>query len=201
VTETPSQEPTGQEVAADEAATPDRPVTAEAQEREASEPEVAEPAEPTLEEQLAERTLDLQRVQAQFITYKRRTETDLANAATKGQIKVISSLLTVLDDVDRADQHGELVGGFKAVADVLQGSLAKFGLESFGAVGEEFDPNLHDAVFHAGQSPEVSVTSIAQVMQVGYRVGDQVVRPAVVGVVEPGEAAEVEDESVAHDGE
>ena len=102
----------------------------------------------------------------------------------------------MLDDLGRAEEHGELTGGFKAVADQLRSTLAKFGLEPFGETGEPFDPNLHEAVFHAGEDPNVAVQSIAQVMRTGYRVGDRVLRPAVVGVVDPGVAAEATEEPV-----
>lgn len=152
---------------------------------------------PSLEDQLAERTGDLQRVQAQFINYKRRVEDDRVRALKTGEQKVLADLLTVLDDIGRADEHGELSGGFKSVADQLKATVLKFGVESFGAVGEPFDPNLHEAVFHAGEDPNVTVPSIAQVMRTGYRVGDRVLRPAVVGVVDPAPTAT--DEPVAAD--
>lgn len=148
---------------------------------------------PTLEEQLAERTADLQRVQAEFINYKRRVEDDRLRATKNGQNNVMNSLLTVLDDIDRADEHGELVGGFKAVADAVKSELGKFGLRAFGAEGEEFDPNLHEAVVHVGHSTDAKVTSIAQVMRVGYAVDDRVLRAAVVGVVDPAPEAGVDD--------
>lgn len=161
---------------------------------EADTPGEEPPAGPSLGDQLAERTADLQRVQAEFINYKRRVEDDRVKATKTGEQKVLNELLTVLDDLGRADEHGELTGGFKSVADQLQALAAKFGLEPFGQVGEPFDPNLHEAVFHAGEDPNVEVTSIAQVMRTGYRVGDRVLRAAVVGVVDPGVAAEAETE-------
>lgn len=161
--------------------------------------EPAAPEGPTLEEQLAERTADVQRVQAEFINYKRRVEADRVRAIETGKQQVLSELLTVLDDLGRAEEHGELTGGFKAVADQLRSTLAKFDLESFGEVGEPFDPNLHEAVFHAGEDPEVTVQSIAQVMRTGYRMGDRVLRPAVVGVVDPGVAAEATEQPTTQD--
>ncbi|HPU13710.1 MAG TPA: nucleotide exchange factor GrpE [Aeromicrobium sp.] len=165
------------------------------------EPAPTEAAGPSLEDQLAERTGDLQRVQAEFINYKRRVEDDRVKAIEAGKQKVLVELLTVLDDLSRADEHGELTGGFKAVADQLTAVTTKFGLESFGVEGEPFDPNLHEAVFHAGEDPDVLVTSIKQVMRTGYLVNKTVLRPAVVGVVDPGVAAETTSESVASDGE
>ncbi|MFT4188827.1 MAG: nucleotide exchange factor GrpE [Aeromicrobium sp.] len=133
----------------------------------------------------AERTADLQRLQAEYLNYKRRVERDREVATAQGEAKVLESLLTVLDDVARADQHGELTGGFKAVADALQSAVAKHGLETFGVKGEPFDPALHEAVTHAGESPDVEVTSLDLVMRTGFRVGDRVLRTAVVAVVDP----------------
>ncbi|MEJ7635036.1 nucleotide exchange factor GrpE [Aeromicrobium sp.] len=148
----------------------------------------AAPEPPTLEEQLAERTLDLQRLQAEYVNYKRRVDRDRELVRAQGEVAVLQSLLTVLDDISRAADHGELEGGFKAVADALQQAVAKHRLEAFGIKGEAFDPSLHEAVFHAGESAEVDTTSVDSVMRTGYRVGDRVLRPATVGVVDPAAA-------------
>lgn len=178
-----------EEVAAEESATtPGAGPESGADDAAAAEQVAEEAAGPTVEEQLAERTLDLQRVQAEFINYKRRVEDDRVRAVETGKQRVLTDLLTVLDDLGRAEEHGELTGGFKAVADSLTQTLSKFGLESFGAVGDAFDPQIHEAVFHAGESAEAEVTSIAQVMRTGYRVGDKILRPATVGVVDPAPA-------------
>ncbi|TXL57616.1 nucleotide exchange factor GrpE [Aeromicrobium terrae] len=147
--------------------------------------------EPTLEEQLAERTADLQRLQAEYVNYRRRVERDRAAARGQGEIAVLRSLLTVLDDIGRAEEHGELEGGFKAVADALHQALKSHHLESFGAKGDPFDPRLHEALFHAGESADVEVTTIDSVVRTGYRVGDEVVRHAQVGVVDPASAEPV----------
>ncbi|MET0821633.1 MAG: nucleotide exchange factor GrpE, partial [Aeromicrobium sp.] len=149
----------------------------------------AEPSAPTVEQQLAERTLDLQRLQAEYVNYKRRVDRDRELVRAQGEAAVLQSLLTVLDDIDRADEHGELTGGFKAVADSLQQAVTKHKLEAFGAKGDAFDPALHEAVFHAGESAEVEVTSVDTVMRTGYRHGDRVLRPATVGVVDPASSA------------
>jgi molecular chaperone GrpE len=149
-------------------------------------------AEPTAAEQLAERTLDLQRLQAEYVNYKRRVDRDRELVRTQGEIAVLQSLLTVLDDIGRAAEHGELEGGFKAVADSIQQAVAKHKLEAFGAKGDPFDPSLHEAVFHAGESAEVDTTTVDTVMRTGYKVGDRVLRPATVGVVDP--ASEVAPE-------
>ncbi|MET1038921.1 MAG: nucleotide exchange factor GrpE [Aeromicrobium sp.] len=146
------------------------------------------PAPPTVEQQLAERTLDLQRLQAEYVNYKRRVDRDRELVRAQGEAAVLQSLLTVLDDIARAADHGELEGGFKAVADALQQAVSKHKLEAFGVKGDAFDPSLHEAVFHAGESAEVDTTSVDTVMRTGYRHGDRVLRPATVGVVDPAAA-------------
>ena len=149
--------------------------------------------EPTVEQQLAERTADLQRLQAEYVNYRKRVERDRAMARTMGEASVLRSLLTVLDDIGRAEEHGELEGGFKAVADALQQAVKSHRLESFGTPGEVFDPRLHEALFHAGESEDVVVTTIQSVVRTGYRVGDDVIRHAQVGVVDPAEEDEPTD--------
>lgn len=156
-------------------------------------PAPAESAPPTLEKQLEERTLDLQRLQAEYVNYKRRVDRDRELVRAQGEAAVLQSLLTVLDDIARAAEHGELEGGFKAVADSLQQAVTKHKLETFGVKGEPFDPSLHEAVFHAGESSEVDTTSIDSVMRTGYRHGDRVLRPATVGVVDPAAAVAPDD--------
>jgi molecular chaperone GrpE len=158
--------------------------------------EPEEPAEPTVEQQLAERTADLQRLQAEYVNYKRRVDRDRSAARVVGEMSVLRSLLTVLDDIGRAEEHGQLEGGFKAVADSLQQAVKGHRLEVFGEPGDVFDPRLHEALFHAGTSDEVDATTIATVVRTGYRVGDDVIRHAQVGVVDPATGAEPE-ESVA----
>lgn len=167
-----------------EGAAPEEEVQESAQETEPA-PAPAEPAEPTVEQQLAERTLDLQRLQAEYVNYKRRVDRDRELVRAQGEAAVLQSLLTVLDDIGRADQHGELEGGFKAVADALQQAVAKHKLEAFGVKGEAFDPSLHEAVFHAGESAEVDTTTVDSVLRTGYRHGERILRPATVGVVDP----------------
>jgi molecular chaperone GrpE len=151
------------------------------------------PAEPTVEEQLAERTLDLQRLQAEYVNYKRRVDRDRELVRAQGEANVLQSLMTVLDDIRRAADHGELEGGFKAVADALHQAVAKHKLESFGDEGEPFDPSLHEAVFHAGESADVDTTTVHSVMRMGYKVGDRVLRVATVGVVDPAAAVAPEE--------
>ncbi|MGZ5374650.1 MAG: nucleotide exchange factor GrpE, partial [Aeromicrobium sp.] len=139
-----------------------------------AEPEVQEPAAPTVEQQLAERTADLQRLQAEYINYKRRVDRDRVLIKAQGEASVLKSLLTVLDDIGRAADHGELEGGFKAVADSLQQAVKSHKLEMFGTKGEVFDPRLHEALFHSGESAEVDTTTVDTVIRTGYRIGDEV---------------------------
>ncbi|HSI27182.1 MAG TPA: nucleotide exchange factor GrpE [Aeromicrobium sp.] len=148
--------------------------------------QIDEPApEPTVEEQLAERTADLQRLQAEYSNYRKRVERDRALARSAGEGSVLRSMLTVLDDIGRAEEHGELTGGFKAVADSLRAAVKSHRLDAFGAKGDVFDPRLHEALFHAGESAEVEATTVDSVVRLGYRVGDDVLRHAQVGVVDP----------------
>ena len=149
--------------------------------------------EPTVEQQLAERTADLQRLQAEYVNYKRRVDRDRAAARAVGEVSVLRSLLTVLDDIGRAEEHGQLEGGFKAVADALNQIAKSHRLEVFGAAGDVFDPRLHEALFHAGESPDVKETTVQSVVRTGYRVGDDVIRHAQVGVVDQATAAEPEE--------
>jgi len=141
---------------------------------------------------LAERTLDLQRLQAEFLNYKRRVDRDRELVKQNATFGVLGGLLPVLDDIDRAREHGELEGGFKAVADSLERIVAALGLTKFGASGDEFDPTLHEALMH-GHSPDVTTTTVDVVAHAGYRIGDRVVRAAKVTVLDPepeGAAAE-----------
>jgi molecular chaperone GrpE len=133
---------------------------------------------------LDERTTDLQRVQAEFNNYRRRVERDRQAVAEQALASVLVGLLPVLDDIDRARAHGEVEGGFKLVADGLETTLAKLGLQRFGEVGEPFDPTVHEAMTHA-QSSEVDEPTCAEIYQPGYRIGERILRPARVAVVDP----------------
>ena len=141
----------------------------------------------------AELTADLQRVQAEFLNYKRRVDRDRELVKQNATFSVLSSLLPVLDDVDRARDHGELSGGFKAVAEALERVVAGQGLEKFGTSGDPFDPRVHEALMH-GLSSEVDTTTCDKIVQAGYRIGERVVRPAMVTVVDPDPSGSVADE-------
>jgi molecular chaperone GrpE len=133
---------------------------------------------------LAERTADLQRVQAEYANYRKRVERDRAAVREQALANVLSGLVPILDDIGRAREHGELNGGFKSVGESLEATTAKLGLESFGGTGEPFDPRVHEALMHS-YSAEVTEPTCVQILQPGYRVGDRVLRPARVAVAEP----------------
>jgi molecular chaperone GrpE len=139
-----------------------------------------------LEAQLAERTNDLQRLQAEFANYRKRVDRDRQLVAEQALASILIGLLPVLDDIDRAREHGEVEGGFKIVADNLETTLTKLGLVRYGEAGEPFDPTVHEALTH-GYSSDVAEPTCAAVLQPGYRVGERVLRPARVAVLEPGE--------------
>ncbi|WP_033289984.1 nucleotide exchange factor GrpE [Amycolatopsis jejuensis] len=141
-----------------------------------------------IEKQLAERTADLQRLQAEYANYRKRVDRDREVVVQGAKATVVGDLLPLLDDLQRAEQHGDLTGAFKAVADKLVASLERAGLESFGAEGDEFDPSVHEAVQHA-TSPDVKGPTVTLVMRRGYRFGDRVLREALVGVTDHEPAA------------
>jgi molecular chaperone GrpE len=141
-----------------------------------------------LQATLEERTRDLQRVTAEFQNYRKRVERDKSRAGELATAAVLQSLLPVLDDLDRARDHGDLNGPFGSVAEQLSGALAKHGLESFGMKGDKFDPQIHEAVAHM-QMPDVDGPTCIDVMRSGYRLGDKLLRPALVAVAEPSEDA------------
>lgn len=147
-----------------------------------------------LEASLAERTADLQRLQAEYVNYKRRVDRDRDVVRDSAVVSVLSQLLPVLDDIGRAREHGELEGGFKAVAESFERIVTALGLERFGEAGDVFDPHVHEALMHS-YSEDVDVPTAQLVVQDGYRFRDRIVRPARVAVAEPaGEvAAEVSD--------
>ncbi|MBX9424324.1 MULTISPECIES: nucleotide exchange factor GrpE [Streptomyces] len=133
---------------------------------------------------LDERTADLQRLQAEYQNYRRRVERDRVTVKEIAVASLLSDLLPVLDDVGRARDHGELVGGFKSVAESLETVVAKMGLQQFGKEGEPFDPTIHEALMHS-YAPDVTETTCVAILQPGYRIGERTIRPARVAVAEP----------------
>ncbi|MFD7993012.1 nucleotide exchange factor GrpE [Streptomyces mexicanus] len=133
---------------------------------------------------LTERTADLQRLQAEYQNYRRRVERDRATVKEIAVANLLTELLPVLDDIGRAREHGELVGGFKSVAESLETVAAKMGLQQFGKEGEPFDPTVHEALMHS-YAPDVTETTCVAILQPGYRIGERTIRPARVAVAEP----------------
>ncbi len=134
------------------------------------------------DDKIAELTADLQRAHADFANYRKRALRDQEAAAERAKAVVLGQLLGVLDDLGRARSHGDLeTGPLKSVADKLASALSGLGLVEFGVEGEDFDPSLHEAVQHEGDG---SNPVIGNVMRKGYKLGDQVLRHAMVGVVD-----------------
>jgi molecular chaperone GrpE len=137
-----------------------------------------------LRSELDERLRDLQRVTAEYANYRRRVERDRGAVVEQATGLVISALLPILDDLDRAREHDDLVGPSAAMAEQLNASLAKFGLTGFGEVGDGFDPTRHEAVAHQTSADVTEPTCVA-VMRRGYLLGDRLLRPALVAVADP----------------
>jgi molecular chaperone GrpE len=137
-----------------------------------------------LESQLAERTADVQRVQAEYANYRKRVDRDREQVRDVATAAVLAELLTLLDDIDRAREHDELAGGFKSVAEALEATVTKLGLERYGTEGDPFDPTVHEALTHTVDE-SVSETTCIAVFQPGYRFGGRVLRPARVAVADP----------------
>ncbi len=136
----------------------------------------------------AEHLEDLRRLQAEYVNYKKRVDRDRDLARDRGVTQVVEALLPVLDDVHAAREHGDLDGTpFAAIADKLEGILGRFGVERIGAKGEEFDPVIHEALMHVeAELPEdATTTTVVQVIQPGFKMGERVVRPARVSVADP----------------
>ena len=163
-----------------------------------------QPADPAaapdeLAARLEERTADLQRLQAEFLNYKKRVERDRELVRENAVFAVAAPLLDVLDNIDRAREHGELEGGFKGIADQLERLVAGLGLTRFGEPGDAFDPTMHEALSHVGTDPEVDVVTCKHVVKAGYRMGDRVVRAAQVLVVDPEPVGSVPQPTTAAD--
>lgn len=145
-------------------------------------------AENSLEAQLAERTEDLQRLNAEYTNYRRRTERDRQAVIETTKAKVLADFLPILDDMELARQHGDLnEGPLKAIADKLTGVLTKNQLTPFGAEGDAFDPEVHEAVQDLSTGDE---QVIGTVLRRGYTVGERVVRTAMVIIADPAESAD-----------
>ncbi|HEY8533827.1 MAG TPA: nucleotide exchange factor GrpE [Micromonospora sp.] len=160
------------------------PAEAQPEDTSAAELEALRAEVQALRAQLEERTSDLQRVTAEYANYRKRVERDRGLAAEQAVASVLTALLPILDDLDRAREHGDLVGPFGAVAEQLINELGKFGLVAFGEKGDRFDPNKHEAVAHV-TSADVTESTCVEVMRRGYLMGDRLLRAALVTVADP----------------
>lgn len=129
-------------------------------------------------------TADLQRLQAEYANYRKRVDRDRAVAHEMAIASVLSELLPILDDLDRAQQHDELQGGFKSVADQLINVTSKLGLEQYGEAGSAFDPQIHEALMHSISS-DVTQPTASAILQSGFRYKNRILRPARVAVTDP----------------
>jgi molecular chaperone GrpE len=132
--------------------------------------------------------LDLKRLQAEYANYRRRTEEQREAEIERAKGAVVKGLLPVLDDLDRAEKHGDLVEGsaLLAIAEKLRSVVVRMGVETYGAAGEAFDPQQHEAIFQA-PTPGTETPTILEVVEVGYRLGGIELRPAKVVVAVPAE--------------
>jgi molecular chaperone GrpE len=137
-----------------------------------------------LQGQLAERTADLQRLQAEYANYRKRVDRDRMTVREHAVAGALIELLPVLDAIGQAREHGELSGGFKSVADSLQAATGKLGLVSYGQRGDAFDPKIHEALTHT-YSDDVTEDTCVEIYQPGYKVGERILRAARVAVAEP----------------
>ena len=187
--EAPAQTEVEEQVAGDVVAGDDpgtaeeRPDSAEGSDVDTEEEQLA-----AMKGSLADLTNDLQRLQAEYANYRKRVDRDRQLVAETAAYKALTPVIEVLDTIDRAKEHGELEGGFKAVADQLERVVTSAGLVRFGEPGDAFDPMLHEALSHLGTDAEVEVTTVKHVAKGGYRMGDRVVRAAQVLVVDPADA-------------
>jgi molecular chaperone GrpE len=169
-------------------AKPEEPVVVEvpAEEVPAAEPE-STPLGAELEAMrhtVDELTKDLQRITAEYANYRKRVDRDRGLVGEQATGIVLVALLPVLDDIDRAREHGDLVGPFGSVAEQLVNALTKFGLTPFGEKGDTFDPTRHEAVTHE-TSAEVTEPTCVGILRRGYLLGDRLLRPALVAVADP----------------
>jgi molecular chaperone GrpE len=159
------------------------------EESEVTEESIAELGQAT--DSVSALTSDLQRLQAEYANYKKRVERDRSLAHELAISSVLIELLPVLDDIERAQSHGELTGGFKAVADQIEATTERIGLTKYGQEGDLFDPQIHEALLH-DTSPDVTTSTATKILQPGYKFKDRILRPARVGVTDPEETPAAE---------
>ena len=146
------------------------------------------------DERVIELTNDIKRVQAEYSNYRKRVERDRVAVQEAAAAKVLNEFLPILDDVGRAREHEELTGGFKAVGESLETVVTKLGLEKYGEKGDEFDPNVHEALTLV-PAPNISVQTVIEVFQPGYRIDEKILRPARVVVGDPVDETAATEES------
>ncbi|MFM9151049.1 MAG: nucleotide exchange factor GrpE [Candidatus Planktophila sp.] len=156
---------------------------------EAAEDLVVEPGQET--DPVATLTADLQRLQAEYANYRKRVERDRSLAHELAVSAVLIELLPVLDDIERAQSHGELTGGFKAVADQIASVTERIGLVKYGTEGDAFDPQIHEALLH-DTSADVTTSTATKILQSGYQYKERILRPARVAVTDPEESPAAE---------
>jgi molecular chaperone GrpE len=159
------------------------------EESEVIEESIAEPGQAT--DPVSALTADLQRLQAEYANYKKRVERDRSLAHELAISSVLIELLPVLDDIERAQSHGELTGGFKAVADQIATTTERIGLTKYGQEGDLFDPQIHEALLH-DTSADVTTSTATKILQPGYKFKERILRPARVGVTDPEETPAAE---------
>jgi molecular chaperone GrpE len=156
----------------------------------ASEKELSDAVDEALSEatvvvdEVATLTSDLQRLQAEYANYRKRVDRDRASTTEFAFTAVLIEFLPVLDDLDRAAEHGELTGGFKAVADRINAIVEKLGLTKFADAPVAFNPEIHEALMH-DTSKDVTEPTASKILQPGYTFKDRVIRPARVAVTDP----------------
>jgi len=156
---------------------------------EVTEESIAEPGQET--DPVSALTADLQRLQAEYANYKKRVERDRSLSHELAIGSILIELLPVLDDIERAQSHGELTGGFKAVADQIAATTERIGLTKYGQEGDLFDPQIHEALLH-DTSADVTTSTATKILQPGYKFKERILRPARVGVTDPEENATTE---------
>jgi len=150
---------------------------------------IADPGQAT--DPVSALTADLQRLQAEYANYKKRVERDRSLAHELAVSSVLIEMLPILDDIERAQIHGELTGGFKAVADQIASVTERIGLVKYGTAGEEFDPQIHEALLH-DTSADVTTSTATKILQPGYKFKERILRPARVAVTDPEETPAAE---------
>ena len=160
----------------------------------ASEKELSDAVDEALNEatvvvyEVATLTSDLQRLQAEYANYRKRVDRDRVSTTEFAFASVLLEFLPILDDLDRAAEHGELTGGFKAVADRINATVEKLGLTKFAQAPVTFNPEIHEALMHE-TSKDVTEPTATKILQPGYKFKERVIRPARVAVTDPEESA------------